>query len=586
MNKKQGQSIMDNIYDLMDVGKYDEADSLAVKLLSVAEQKGWQQLIGSVLEIKLVIAIEKNKLDETDILLRKIVCQPATAYRLFLQARLLMQLRKNSAAMEKGREAFRFAKQHSDTTQTLVLEKIGNLLGKLLSNYGEHHEALKYYWQSVEAAGTLSLKSLEYSNYLFNLHFIHNTPEDYYKAHVGYNELFKNIVWYEHKDRYQLEAISKKQVGRIRIGYISPDLRNHVVLRFSWAMLADYDKERFEVYCYHNSPNEDNYSEKIKEMTDCWRNISGMSAQAAAEVIYQDKIDILVDLAGHTQHNPLPVLAYKPAPVQISGIGYFATTGLKAIDYFISDKYLASDPKYFCENIIELEHSHFCYTPIYDAPSTGEAPCMKNGFITFGSFNHIRKITDEVMELWVDIIKAVPESHLLLKGSVFDDEYGYKLFCDRLAKFGVDMTVDEWQKRIELRGFSREYLAEYRDIDIALDTFPYPGGGTTCDALYMGVPVITLSGNSHGERFGKSLLENIGLSEFVVYDKQAYFDLAVGLAKEPEIINNLHIGLRHMMETSPLMDRKLYMGELESAYRKIWKRFIDGLGSVNMPSLK
>ena len=467
-----------------------------------------------------------------------------------------------------------------------MLEKIGNLLGKLLSNYGEHEKALKYYWQSVKAADSVQLKALEYSNYLFNLHFVYNTPEDYYKAHMGYNELFKSIPQFDHRNKYKLEAIEEKPVGKIRIGYISPDLRYHVVLRFSWAMLENYDKDHFEVYCYHNNPVEDEYSEEIQDMTDGWRNISGMSAHQAAELIYKDKIDILVDLAGHTKGNPLPIMAYKPAPVQISGIGYFATTGLKAVDYFLSDKALSSEPQYFSEEIIELDHSHFCYAPLYKAPVTGTAPCITNGYITFGSFNHIRKVTDEVLELWVNIVKTVPKSHLLLKGSVFDDEYGHKLFCDRLAKFGVDMTVDEWQKRIELRGFSREYLAEYRDIDIALDTFPYPGGGTTCDALYMGVPVITLSGNSHGERFGKSLLENIGLSEFVVYDKQAYFDLAVGLAQDKEIINNLHIGLRHMMETSPLMDRNLYMKELEGAYREVWVKYIDKLPKVDKPSAK
>ena len=311
-----------------------------------------------------------------------------------------------------------------------------------------------------------------------------------------------------------------------------------------------------------------------------------MKAEQAAEIIYKDKIDILVDLAGHTKGSVLPVLAYKPAPVQISGIGYFATTGLEAVDYFLSDKYLASEPEYFVEKIISLSHSHFCYSPLYEAPSTGEAPCIKNGYITFGSFNHVRKVSDEVLELWTSIIKAVPESHLLLKGLLFDDEYGYELFCNRLLKLGIDIESDEWVNRIELRGFSKDYLKEYLEVDIALDTFPYPGGGTTCDALYMGVPVITLAGNSHGERFGKSLLENIGLSEFVVYDKHAYYDLAVALAGDKEIINNLHIGLRHMMEKSPLMDRKLYMKELEAAYKDIWQKYVAQLKPVECPTAK
>ena len=586
MNMKQGQSLMDDIYNLMDKKQYQEAGKLARRLVQVAEKKGWQQLLNNALEMRLVVAIENNQLMEADELVRKLSSQPVTAYSLFLQARLLMQQHNNRDALIKGREAIAFAIQHGDTTPQLVLEKIGNLLGKLLSNYGEHAEALNYYWQAVQAADSLQLKALEYSNYLFNLHFVHNTPLDYFKAHSGYNGLFKGIQQYDHKSKYQLEAIKRKPVGKMRIGYISPDLRYHVVLRFSWAMLANYDKEHFEVYCYHNNPVEDNFSEEIKNMTDGWRNISSMNAKDAAEIIYRDKVDILVDLAGHTKGNGLPIMVYKPAPVQISGIGYFATTGLQTMDYFLSDKALQSESQYFCEDIIELPHSHFCYTPLYEAPSTGDAPCKKNGYITFGSFNAIRKINDEVLELWTNIIKAVPNSHLLLKGSVFDDEYGCELFCDRLAKFGININLPEWQNRIELRGFSRDYLQEYLDIDIALDTFPYPGGGTTCDALYMGVPVITLSGNSHGERFGKSLLENIGLSEFVVYDKQAYFDLAVALAGDKEIINNLHMGLRRMMEKSPLMDRNLYMGELEAAYKNIWQKYVGELKSMECPTSK
>ncbi|WP_369823996.1 hypothetical protein [Anaerovibrio sp. JC8] len=482
-----------------------------------------------------------------------------------------------------GREALAFAISHKDTTPIVIMEKIYNLLAKLLSNYGEHNDSLKYYREAVHAADSRELKALEYSNYVFTYHFLHTSPNEVFQAHLGYSELFKDVPRYEHKDKYRLESICNKPVGKIRVGYISPDLRYHVVLRFCWAMFSNYDKEHFEVYCYYNNLNEDQYSEEIKTMTDNWRNIGGMAPQAAAELIYQDKVDILVDLAGHTKGNPLPILAYKPAPVQISGIGYFATTGLDTVDYFLSDKYLASEREYFSEDIIELDHSHFCYSAIGEIVDVGDAPCKKNNYITFGSFNHLRKVNDEVLKLWTDIIKAVPDSHILLKSEVFDDEYGHKLFCERLNNFGIDINSGEWKKRIELRGFSQDYLKDYLDMDIALDTFPYPGGGTTCDALYMGIPVITLKGENHGERFGYSLLNNIGLPEFIVDSKQAYYDLAVGLANDQEIINNLHIGLRNMMEKSPLMDRKLYMQELEAAYKAVWLKYVNALPKMDCP---
>ncbi len=586
MNIKQGQALRDNINALINMGNYEEACNQAKKLMREAGKKHWQDLITFALSIQMAYVIENNNLNEAEKLVKKLAKQPTTGYGLFLQARLLLKQERRKEALEMGQRALNFANAHRDTSPREIFEKIYNLLGILYSNYGYHQQALDCDWQAMETAVVLDLKTTNYSNYLFNLHFLNNSPEKYYTAHVGYNELFKVLNQFQNENKYQLEAINRKTVGKIRIGYLSPDLRHHVVLRFCWVMLAHYNKEKFEVYCYHNNPNEDKYSEDIKAMTDAWRNISGMSAEQAAKVIYDDKIDILVDLAGHTKGSGLPVMAYKPAPVQVSGIGYFATTGLESVDYFISDKYLASEKECFVEDIIKLEHSHFCYTPLYDAPETGKAPCLEKGYITFGSFNAIRKINDEVLELWTDILKAVPDSHLILKGAVFDDEYGHELFCHRLAKYGIDVQSEQWQSRIELRGFSKDYLKEYLDMDIALDTFPYPGGGTTCDALYMGVPVITLSGNSHGERFGKSLLENIGLSEFVVYNKQAYFDLAVALAGDKEIINNLHIGLRSMMEKSPLMDWALYMKELESAYQKIWDAYVDSLPTMDFPSAR
>ncbi len=586
MNIKQGQALRDKINELIDLGQYAEAYIQAKRLTREAEKKHWQELIIFALSMQVAFLIENNHLEDADKLFKRLEGQAMTGYGLFLRARLLLKQGKRREALQAGEKALTFAHSHKDSSPREIFEKIYNLLGILYSNYGCHKQAIDCYWQAMEKSWSLDLKTINYSNYLFNLHFIRNASEDYFKAHKGYNGLFKNISWYDHKDKYQLEAITRRAQGKIRIGYISPDLRYHVVLRFCWVMLANYDKDNFEVYCYHNNSYEDNFSEEIKAMTDNWRNISGMSAQQAARVIFDDKIDILVDLAGHTKGNGLPIMAYKPAPVQISGIGYFATTGLKTVDYFLSDKALQSEAEYFVENVISLKHSHFCYTPLYEAPATREASCMKNGYITFGSFNAIRKINDEVLALWTDILKAVPEAHLLLKGALFDDEYGYELFVNRLLKLGIDLKSEEWRNRIELRGFSTDYLGEYLDMDIALDTFPYPGGGTTSDALYMGVPVITLSGNSHGERFGKSLLENIGLSEFVTYDKQAYFDLAVALAGDKEIINNLHIGLRHMMEKSPLMDRKLYMGELEAAYREIWQKYIDGLEQMELPDSK
>ena len=282
------------------------------------------------------------------------------------------------------------------------------------------------------------------------------------------------------------------------------------------------------------------------------------------------------------------VLGYKTAPIQISGIGYFATTGLQTVDYFLSDKYLAAgcaritgennqiidenlqatdlaSSESFTEKLLVLPHSHFCYVPIKEMPPVRQAPCMSKGYITFGSFNNLIKVNDVVLETWGTILQQVPESRLLLKCASLDDADIRELFRQKLLSLGLS------EERFQLRGFSADYLPEYYEMDIALDTFPYPGGGTTCDALYMGVPVVTLGDGSHGGNFGISLLKNIGLDFACSYSVEEYIQKALLLAQDRELLNALHLGLRNMMENSPIMNEQQYMQELEQGYKRIWQ---------------
>ncbi|MBQ5845520.1 MAG: hypothetical protein IIW64_02620, partial [Selenomonadaceae bacterium] len=226
------------------------------------------------------------------------------------------------------------------------------------------------------------------------------------------------------------------------------------------------------------------------------------------------------------------------------------------------------DSDWFVEKLLVLPHSHFCYVPLKDMPEPKEAPCKQNGYITFGSFNNLTKVNDTVLQIWVAILQCVPESRLLLKGSLLGDEQGRELIRQKLLSLGLS------ENRFELRGFSEPYLTEYYDMDIALDTFPYPGGGTTCDALYMGIPVITLGDGSHGGNFGVSLLRNIGLDFCCAYSCEEYVEKAVLLASDTELLNALHLGLRNMMQSSPVMDKKMYMQELESGYQHIFAGYL------------
>ena len=259
-------------------------------------------------------------------------------------------------------------------------------------------------------------------------------------------------------------------------------------------------------------------TQRLKRFAACWRDVSELPPQEAARQIYDDKIDILVDFSGHTQDSCLPVLASRPATVQVSGIGYMNTTGLREVDYFLSDVHcqpVEEPARGFTERVLRLPRSHLCYLPevIRPLPEAGlEAPCRKNGRVTFGCFNNFSKISRETLLLWRAILEQVPTARLVLKSKTCSIPAGRKFIRERLAELSIDAS------RVELRPYSPDYLEQYRDIDIALDTMPYNGGLTTCEALYMGVPVVSLRGRSHVSRTealetANSLLDRVGLAD-------------------------------------------------------------------------
>ena len=379
-----------------------------------------------------------------------------------------------------------------------------------------------------------------------------------------------------HVTPYTHENVNRMTHRKIRIGYISPDFRQHSVSYFLPPLLRYFNDDQFIVFCYALGRT-DAITQKLRTRRTTWRDLRAYPPQAAAQRIVADKIDILVDLSGHSQDNALPIMAYRPAPVQISGIGYTNTTGLRTVDYFLSDEVcvppgdtLAASG--FTEKILRLPHSHFCYAPeeIRTMPIDGrDAPVRTNHYVTFGSFNNFAKVTDEILLLWRSILETVRDARLVIKGKICSIDSGIEIVKQRLSVVGCDLS------RIEFRPYSPDYLEQYRDIDIALDTAPYNGGLTTCEALYMGVPVISLRGRTHGARFGASILTNAGVRELVVENGLNYVRRAVQLAESPSLIEAYHMGLRDNMKRSPLMDMKGYMRELEAAYQRIWQEFCD-----------
>ena len=354
---------------------------------------------------------------------------------------------------------------------------------------------------------------------------------------------------------------------KLRIGYISPDFRLHAAAYFFMPLVRDFDDASFEVTCYATGKR-DRVTALFRRKNVRWQDVSRLSAKETAQRIARDGIDILVDLAGHTQTSGLPVLAQRPAPVQMTAIGYMATTGLRAVDYFLSDIYCSPwdmGARGFTEQVLRMPHSHLCYAPVLRAmlKPAAEAPCVKNGYVTFGSFNNFAKVSDDMLALWRGVLERMKKARLVIKSKICSIPAGQKIVRERLQRFGIP------DAQVELRPYSPDYLEQYRDIDIALDTAPYTGGVTTCEALYMGVPVITKAGGTHGSRFSTSILENAGLSQLVARGEMEYVRKAVELANSPDILCRLHRDLRARMEAAPLMDAKGYMRDLENIYREI-----------------
>ena len=496
---------------------------------------------------------------------------PPSTYRLLLRARNYFNKKNMLACIKFAKQAL--AQNDGKLVDYMI---VYNTLGQAYRHIGDIKNACANY-KIIETCDTSSIKNPfqlkqaekmrreNYQNLLFNLHNLNLSREELFDWARGFNKIFAHIPRYKHN--IKRHARHKK----IRVGYISPDIRNHVVAFFCKHLFVSYDKTRFEVFIYANNKT-DIVTEEFKSNVDTFRDILNVPAKEVAAQIVKDEIDILVDLAGHTADNCLEVLAYKPAPIQISGIGYFDSTGLDTVDYFLADKF--TDPeglneKFFTEKILRLQHSHFCYVWHAFPYMTTPAPCLKKGYVTFASFNNFAKVTDEMLKVWAQILNAVPNSRLYLKGSAFAENCGLELAKERMTAAGIDI------ERVDLENFGKDYAKNYERVDIALDTFPYPGGGTTCDALYMGVPVITLVGERHNSRFGYSLLMNMGLGELCAFSEAEYIQKAIELANDKERLREYHLTIRRKMEESPVMNDIIYMGELEAVYEKIFKAWLN-----------
>ncbi|MFQ5936709.1 MAG: tetratricopeptide repeat protein, partial [Acidiferrobacterales bacterium] len=441
-----------------------------------------------------------------------------------------------------------------------------NNFGKALEAQGRLDEALAAYRRAL----TIDPHLVEaHSNLLLGLH---------YRVGTEAKEILVECKRWSEQYAAAFSATSSTQNNdrspdrRLHIGYLSPDFRAHSVAAFVEPLLTHHNREAFEVTCYANVPRPDALTQRFQGLADRWRDIWRLDDEATAELIREDRVDILVDLAGHTAHNRLLVFARKPAPVQVAYLGYPDTRGIAAIDYWLTDD-LADPPgadRFYVERLVRLPQGFNCYHPPADCPTVGALPALAAGRVTLGSFNNAAKLNERVIACWASVLKALPETQLILKAQSLADAGTQKRFAARFEQHGVS------SKRVEMIGsvlFRTAHLDLYNRIDIALDCFPYNGHTTTCEALWMGVPVITLAGETHAGRVGVSLLSYAGLAELIADSTEAYVKVAVSLARDLTRLQTLRQGLREHLRHSPLTDAKGFTRTLEAAYRQMWTNY-------------
>jgi protein O-GlcNAc transferase len=507
-----------------------------------------------------------------------------------------LTLEKYKQLAKKLRSQSKFAEAEDYYYQALTLAPldadIHNLLGNVFTEQNRLTKAISYYQQALSLQpryaaafsnlGYASLRQgnqqgaisayrialqieptvLRYQNLLLSLQFADGISQtDMAQEHFNFNRLFM-----AHLPRQQWIKPKCFPVRPLRVGYVSGDFRHHSMSFFISQVLKNHDQEQFHVTCYYNNQNQDEFTEKLKSYVQSWVNCATLTDEQLSQKILRDKIDILVDLSGHTPLNRMSVFARSPAPVQITYLGYPNTTGLTTMNYQLVSQ--TTTPQgmiddQISEKFLRLSESYCCFDPLMPMPPVSKLPAIHNGYITFASFSRLDKVTETTLKLWCEVLQALPSARFLFYNSSFLDAGTCELWLKRFSKAGIDpqrLTLDSLSSIVEV-------FQTYENIDVVLDTYPYNGCTTTCQALLMSVPVVSLLGKLTAARVGLDMLQTVGLAELVALKPADYAPIVLSLVKDLTYLQRLRKELRQRMLSSPLMDGPRFTHAIEDLYK-------------------
>ena len=581
----RAEQLLQSAYTQQDAGRVEEATRLYEQVLALDPRNA-----DAMHELG-VLRVDAGRIDDGLALLRAAADARPTQFR--FQSNLGMALRRAGKADESippHRAALRLSPDDPDTTFLLgnSLRDVGqlteacdllaraaalrpdqppvlNTLGQAIQDQGKLDEAMGMYRRAIELRPGYAAA---YGNTLLCMNYHERfSPQEVFDAHAAFGRRFASPA------PLPPPRPSPAPDGRIRVGYLSPDFRQHSVAFFIWRILAKHDRARVNVTCFSDVAVPDMVTQHLQKFPERWRPVAGMSDEKLAQLIADDQIDILIDLAGHTGGSRMTLLASrKIAPVQATYLGYPNTTGLTTMDYRITDS--VADPpgtteSQYTERLVRLPDAFFVYIkPGSDFQEVAATPALSRGHVTFGVFSNFPKVRPPMMQLWADLLAAVPNARLLMQTKAMGDPPTR----DATLRFFTDRAIAA--ERIDLRGWLHfpQHVLMYHEADIVLDTFPFNGHTTTCLALWMGVPMVTLSGNTYRSRMSNSVLTNLALPELVAHSEAEYVRIAAELARDLPRLAQLRASMRQRMRDSVLLDDARFARNLEDAYEQMMRQ--------------